>query len=120
MYARIIGLCSVCLLGCVNFASLITTAVFRFSDLGKLAALSLAPTKYVDDGNRDTPYLDEGRTYHDDAKMIYWIWVAQLFACLCSCCFSIFINKPPSQEDLLRSTNAIAHDEIEGDRILGA
>ena len=41
--ARILGFCCSCLLGCVNVAAIVTTAVFRFNTIGKLAALSLSP-----------------------------------------------------------------------------
>ena len=46
LYARMCGLCCAFCLGCVNFAALITTGVFRYNTMGKLAALSLVPTKY--------------------------------------------------------------------------
>jgi len=41
--ARILGFCCSCLLGCVNVAVIVTTTVFRFNTIGKLAALSLTP-----------------------------------------------------------------------------
>ena len=44
LHARMTGICCGCCLGCLNFAALITTAVFRFNTMGKLAAISLAPS----------------------------------------------------------------------------
>ena len=44
LWARMTGLVCGCLFGCVNLAALITTGVFRFNSIGKLAALSLCPT----------------------------------------------------------------------------
>ena len=40
LYARIIGLCGACWCGCANIAALVTTGVFRYNTMGKLAALS--------------------------------------------------------------------------------
>ena len=49
--ARMAGLCLGTLLGCLNLASLVTTGVFRFNTMGKLAALSLTPSKYDSDAS---------------------------------------------------------------------
>mmetsp|Transcript_8074 Transcript_8074/g.9289 ORF Transcript_8074/g.9289 Transcript_8074/m.9289 type:complete len:131 (-) Transcript_8074:71-463(-) len=120
LHARMIGLCCACLLGCVNFAALITTAVFRFNSMGQLASLSLAPTYYTGDSSTDPPYLSDKRSYSGDARMILAVWIMQLFACLCSCCFSIFINKPPSKEEIALRTNIVAHDVEESDLMISS
>ena len=44
LYARFAGMCLGCCFGCVNLAAIITTGVFRFNSMGKLAALSLTPS----------------------------------------------------------------------------
>lgn len=80
LYARMTGLFCSCCLGCVNFAALITTSVFRFNSMGKLAALSLTPSQYkemTDSTTGMTTYFDpNGRVYADDAKLITGIWIA--------------------------------------------
>ena len=43
---RVTGICCLCCLGCLNLAAIITTAVFRFNSMGKLAALSEAPVDW--------------------------------------------------------------------------
>ena len=45
-HSRALGGCLGCCIGCVNFAALITTGVFRYNTLGKLAALSDGPSYY--------------------------------------------------------------------------
>lgn len=44
--ARLAGLAMLCLFSCLNFTALITTAVFRFNSMGKLAALSKCPSRF--------------------------------------------------------------------------
>ena len=77
LYARLTGLCFGCCLGCVNFAALITTAVCRFNTMGKLAALSLKPSKFSDNSEATAgTFVDpEGRVYADDARLILIIWI---------------------------------------------
>ena len=45
-HARAIAACCGCLLGCVNFAAIITTCVFRFNIMGRYSTLSLMPSQY--------------------------------------------------------------------------
>jgi len=45
-FARAISGCLCCLLSMVNLAAIIVTATFRFNTVGKLAALSLTPSKF--------------------------------------------------------------------------
>ena len=101
LHARMTGICCGCCLGCLNFAALITTAVFRFNTMGKLAAISLTPSQYDSSSENKLVFVKEdGRTYSDDAAVILGIWIAQLIACVCSCCISVVFNKPPSGEEL--------------------
>ena len=100
MLPRFIGLLCSCCFGCINFAALITTAVFRFNTMGKLAALSLTRSQY--DSN-SVIYIDlGGRTYADDASAITALWVFQLLAYIVSCCISVYFNRPPNHEDVAR------------------
>ena len=61
--ARALGMsCGICLI-CLNLACIITTAVFRFNTMGKLASLSLTPSEY----DASSPYLvSDSRTYNLD------------------------------------------------------
>lgn len=70
---RIVGLGSLCLFSCLNFVAIITTAVFRFNSMGKLAALSTCPTKY-DDSKFGYYYVNDSWTYASEADLIVWIW----------------------------------------------
>ena len=100
LQARMLGGCCGCCFGCINFAALITTAVFRFNTMGSLAAISKTPTKYVGEGN---VIASDDTTYMTDASTILALWVVQMLACVCSCCVSMFLNKPPSQEEIARA-----------------
>ena len=102
LQARMLGGCCGCCFGCVNFSALITTAVFRFNAMGKLAALSTTPTKYEGVSEREVIASDD-TTYETDASTILALWIVQLLACVCSCCVAGFLNKPPSQEELARA-----------------
>ena len=104
--ARACGLCCMCALGCVNFAAIITTACFRFSTMGQLAALSTCPSKY-----EGRPYenivLSDKRTMASDASLILGLWITQLVVCVCNCCLGGAFNKPPSAEELARMNAAM-------------
>ena len=70
---RVLGLCGACFMGCVSCAALITTAVFRFNTMGKLASLSTCPTKF----DASAPnFASDKRTYSSDAGLILGIWIA--------------------------------------------
>lgn len=45
IWLRLISICCNCLFGCINFAAIITTAVFRFRPMGRLCALSTGAVK---------------------------------------------------------------------------
>lgn len=102
LQARMLGGCCGCCFGCVNFSALITTAVFRFNAMGKLAALSTTWTKF-ESSNGDKYLVSNETTYETDASTILALWIVQLLACVCSCCVAGFLNKPPSQEELARA-----------------
>mmetsp|Transcript_21516 Transcript_21516/g.25225 ORF Transcript_21516/g.25225 Transcript_21516/m.25225 type:complete len:125 (+) Transcript_21516:398-772(+) len=106
LHARMTGLCCACCLGCINFAALITTAVFRFNSMGKLAALSTTETTYEGTIDNGEPVFSDKTIYSDDASIILALWIVQLAACICSCCIGIVLNKPPSQEELARAMQA--------------
>ena len=46
-FARALGSCFSCLLGCLNLAAIIVTGVFRLNTIGKLAALSTLGVNYT-------------------------------------------------------------------------
>mmetsp|Transcript_16750 Transcript_16750/g.21180 ORF Transcript_16750/g.21180 Transcript_16750/m.21180 type:complete len:91 (-) Transcript_16750:153-425(-) len=71
---RMLGLALVCCLSILNFAALITTAVFRFNTLGSLAAISTCPTKF-DAGAPGYYFVNEDWTSADEGSMILSIWV---------------------------------------------
>ncbi len=79
--ARILGMACCPLIGCLQIACIITTAVFRFNTMGKLAALSLTPSAY-DENSPQTGYLGDSRTFNMDASWILWLWLMQLMMCV--------------------------------------
>ena len=97
-HARAIAACCGCLLGCVNFAAIITTCVFRFNIMGRYSTLSLMPSQY------DQPFdhsvktktmimssLSDNHTYESDGHLIMLLWVGQLFLCCLNCCISAML-----------------------------
>jgi hypothetical protein len=74
--ARLLGFCCSCLLGCVNIAAIVTTAVFRFNTFGRLASLSTSPARYDPSSPSDDFYLSDKLTYADDGALILGIWIA--------------------------------------------
>ena len=94
--ARVLGMSCWNILGCLNIACIITTAVFRFNTMGKLAALSLSPSEY--DSETLISGLDDSRTYNLDGQWILWLWLAQMMT-FCQNCIALgFLSKPPSSE----------------------
>lgn len=87
-----------------NLASLIVTHKFRNRDQGKLAAMSIMPSKTISDTEYDATW-----TYQDDANFIDKIWVWQLvtfFLCLITSnfgCFKVW-NRTDLRDSQLRST----------------
>ena len=107
--ARVTGLVCLCCLECVNFAALITTACFRFNTMGKLAAISLCPSKFEGTNDVGMPTVSDDRTIGTDADLILGLWIAQLIVFLVSCWSYDRLNKPPSPEQLAESTAAASH-----------
>lgn len=110
-----------------NLAALIVTHKFRNRDQGKLAAISLMPSKTLSDTEYDTNW-----TYQDDAEFIDKIWVWQLvtfFLCLITSNFGCFkmCNRTDLRDSQFRSTiaeqqhqqNQMGNDEQDG-RLLQA
>ena len=70
--ARCIGNCMFCLLNCTNIAAIVTTAVLRFNMVGRVSAISKAPSSY--DGQltlnkltfEQNSWVSDKRTYTDD------------------------------------------------------
>ena len=103
-HARALTACCGCLLSCVNFAAVITTAVFRFNTQGKLAALSEFPTKYESYNSSTGVVMFEGdRTYVTDGSWILALWIVQLCICCFDCCLRGAFSKPPSQEEIMKA-----------------
>ena len=89
----------------MNFAAIITTGVFRFSNFGKLASYCEYPIKFDENVINPDLYLNEKRTYADDAKVIFIIWILQMLSIASSCFISVFISKPPSDEQIVAKIN---------------
>ena len=104
-HSRMIGVCFGCLLGCLNFAAIVTTGVFRFNTMGKYAALSTTPSKYdnqpFDYSKRVmiTSSLSDDRTYESDADVITFLWIAQMTLFVFNCCASggLYYPKKPTE-----------------------
>ena len=80
---RIIGACLNCFLSCVHFATIVTTAIYRFNTKGKLAAICIAPSYFE---GSDTGVIGNSWTFKKDGDLILTIWVCQLFLVLALCC----------------------------------
>ena len=87
--ARLCASCCGCLCCCLNFASIITTGVFRFNSWGKLSAICEGPS-YYDKGFLP---LSDDRTVSGDATLIVWLWVCQMIFCCTHCCHTINVGK---------------------------
>ena len=96
-HARGLASCCLCLLGCVNLAAIITTGVFRFRTMGKLAALSTTAVNYngVNDATK-TIDLNDDRTYESDGNMIMGLWIAALCLCCCNCFLGMVMKPKPT------------------------
>ena len=99
--SRALSSCCASLLTCLNIAAIVTTAVFRFNTVGKWAALSMTPSKYESPFDLATKTmvissLSDDHTYNSDAKLIFWLFLAQIVFCCTHCCMTGYIAKPPS------------------------
>uniref|UniRef100_A0A7S3MM68 Uncharacterized protein n=1 Tax=Favella ehrenbergii TaxID=182087 RepID=A0A7S3MM68_9SPIT len=118
--ARALGGCCCCLLGLLNFVSIIVTAVCRFNTIGNLAAISLTPSKYSGEpfefdkhGRRLEGGLSEEHTFKGDAKVILVSWIAQILLCCSHCCVMGYIQKPHvKRSDAYDTLNPkLSHDD---------
>ena len=100
-HARLAGICCTGCLCLVSFAAWIMTAVYRFNKMGKLSALSLAPSKF-DDGSINGYFDMRGRTYADDAHLIVAIWIAHFFSWCLHAPLSYAFNRRPSKDERAR------------------
>ena len=89
VHARLCGGVCGCFCSCLNVASIITTAVFRFSSWGKLSTLCDGPSKF---DNGINPLSDD-RTVSGDAALIIGLWVAQMIFCVTNCCHCLAAGK---------------------------
>ena len=79
------GICFT-LMFALNIAAIVTTAVFRFNTMGKLAALSTQSTKYQGLNDEQTRILiTNDRTYESDAQTITWLFSIQILYFLSNC-----------------------------------
>lgn len=129
-HLRALSACCGSCLNCVVFAAIITTGVFRFNNMGSLAALSKSPSKYADraffyDSNTGLiPSVDFGisdiseqstlsetdpfgkvRQYQDDATAIVWLWTLMMMLCCFNCCTMGYASKPPTVDGASANTN---------------
>jgi len=130
-HLRALSACCGSCLNCVVFAAIITTGVFRFNNMGSLAALSLSPSKYEDRafyydststyGLILIPSVDFGfsnisdlsstdpfgevRQYQDDATAIVWLWTLMMMLCCFNCCTMGYASKPPTVDGASANTN---------------
>ena len=84
-----------------NLGVVLTISVFRYNTIGKLAAYSMAPSKFESvDGQ---PRLSYERTYADDAKEIQALWIISLVYVIGQCVFGCFSAAPPTQDNLRKN-----------------
>ena len=106
---RMVGLGTLCLFSCFNFAAIITSAVYRFNDLGRLAALSTCPTKY-DAKAAGYYFVNDKWTYESEANVISWIWTLQMLTFLANCCVNHHLNKIPGASEVRYRTASTAEE----------
>lgn len=95
---RVIALTLQPFLWCLNLGVVVTTAVFRFNSMGRLASISLSPVHYeVVDG---VATLTDERLYQDDGQLLFRLWVTALIFIFAQCCMGCFAAAPPTQEKL--------------------
>ena len=86
-----IGFSSASLFWTFHVFTMVMTGVFRYSSMGKLAALSTCPTSYDDDATYDDYYVSDKRTYADDAKLVTALWVCQFVVLVAHVVYTILI-----------------------------
>ena len=79
---------------CHNLGTVIVLAIFRFNTIGKLAALSQAPSEFETvDG---TPTITATRTYEDDGLRLLRLWTISLVFIIAQCMLGCFSSAPPT------------------------
>ncbi len=92
--SRMVGLFFQAFCSLFYFAVVIVTAVFRFNDKGRLAALSQAGSAITDvDG---VPTISTERTYEEDGQMILRLWSVSMAFLIGQCCLGGFSIAPPT------------------------
>lgn len=112
---RALGACLASLLCCVNLAAIVTTGVFRFNYMGKLAALSQLDNQYsgMTANNDKIITVVGGRTYQSDGTLIVWLWGAQMLFFLSNSFFSGYATKPTQSDSETMKTpdhQLLTHD----------
>jgi len=106
LHLRAFGGCCLCIIGCVNIAAIIVSGVFRFNQMGQLAALSETPSKYSGQpfdntkGTMIVSNMSDDQTYSGDAQIILILFVCQIVFCCSQCCVMGYLAKPPNTEAL--------------------
>ena len=90
-----------------NISTIIMIGVFRFSAMGKLAALSTCPAVYDEDASKQDYYLSNSRTYSDNIFLVTVIWICQIFAFLSHCVYFAFMCRKSSKEKQDRTSNQL-------------
>ena len=91
-HARGLASCCGSMCCCLNLASIVTTGVFRYNNMGNFSALCLTPTNY--DSSNELSKVNDDWTYNSDAALIVGLWIAQMVFCITSCCNHAYSGKP--------------------------
>merc|ERR1712079_679765 len=80
---------------------IVMTPVMRFSAMGKLASLSTCPTSFDESVGLSSYYVENSRTYADDAMSVTMIWAFSMAAFLVHCFYVGFLccRKGDAEED---------------------
>ena len=91
-YARLIGAGCTVFWNCCHIAALIITASYRYSQQGRLCALSEQPSSYIGEGE-----FSDDWNYNDDAVRMTNLWGLQLLTFALICCIGVFPLRVPQQ-----------------------
>lgn len=97
---RAIAGCLHCCLKCAVFAGIITTAVFRWDKIGRLAALSNThcwATGVAANGKEVT--FDDKITYSWMAQALTYLFILYCVVCCCMCCGSYMFKPSEEQQE---------------------
>ena len=103
-----------CTLGLVG--ATIVVAIFRYNSIGKLAALSLAPSRMKEVDGVAT--LSNERTFADDGQLIQRLWICMLVYIIGQCCLGLFAVAPPTQDKLRKMGVTINEEKDEAGQTL--